>query len=95
VIGITMPCATSTGANTIAVHPGSRTSSGSLAKFTAIRRASWRFSPPASRWRYQVRRAAIVAAAPRITEIAVQNAALVLSDADTCIAVKIADVQLI
>ena len=68
---------------------------GSLAKFTAIRRASWRFSPPASRWRYQVRRAAIVAAAPRITEIAVQNAALVLSDADTCIAVKIADVQLI
>jgi hypothetical protein len=34
-------------------------------------------------------------AAPRITEIAVQNAALVLSDADTCIAVKIADVQLI
>jgi hypothetical protein len=57
--------------------------------------ASWRFGPPASRWRYQVRRAAIADAAPRITEIAVQNAALVLSDADTCIAVKIADVQLI
>ena len=90
-----MPCAASTGANTIAVHPGSRTSSGSLAKFTAIRRASWRFSPPASRWRHQVSRAAIADAAPRITEIAVQNAALVLSDADTCIAVKIADVQLI
>ena len=72
-----------------------RNSSGSLAKFAASRRASWRFSPPASRWRYQVRRAAIADAAPRITEIAVQNAALVLSDADTCIAVKIADVQLI
>ncbi len=41
---------------------------------------------------YQVRRAAIADAAPRITEIAVQNAALVLSDADACIAVKTADV---
>ena len=34
-------------------------------------------------------------AAARTTETAVQNAAFALSDADTCIAVKIADVQLI
>ena len=70
-----------------------RCSSGSLAKFAAIPPRLVALQP--SRLKVQVRRAAIADAAPRITEIAVQNAALVLSDADTCIAVKIADVQLI